>query len=196
MPDEGPAVPSGARSRVLAGFLALLTASAVAFGAPPPSARNALASGHAGGEPAAGQNPCDLNGDGVIDSSDVQLAINMALGVTPCTTGIADAGICNVLGVQRIVNASMGRACVTGTPHSVTLTWAASVSPDISGYSVYRGTVAGGPYTRVTPGLLKGTSYVDTAVQAGRTYYYVVTTTGADSSESRYSNEVSGAVPF
>jgi hypothetical protein len=193
MPAEDPAAPNGASGLVLAGFLALLTVSAVAFGAPPPSARDALASGHAGGEPAAGQNPCDLNGDGVIDSSDVQLAINMALGVTPCN---AEAGICSVLGVQRIVNASLGRACVTGAAHSVTLTWAASASPDISGYSVYRGTVAGGPYTRVTPGLIKGTSYVDTAVQAGRTYYYVVTATGADSSESRYSNEASGAVPF
>jgi len=45
--------------------------------------------------------------------------------------------------------------------HSVSLSWAVSSSPSISGYDVYRGTVSGGPYTKLTLLPLLSTSYVD-----------------------------------
>jgi hypothetical protein len=58
---------------------------------------------------------CDLNGDGIVNSVDVQIAINQALGVTACTTAaLTGNGQCNVVDVQRIINASLGGACVTG----------------------------------------------------------------------------------
>ena len=89
-------------------------------------------------------NSCDLNSDGKVDSADVDLATSMALGTSPCTTNIAGTGVCNVVVVQRVVNAVLGGACVT---HYVSLTWTASVSTGVVGYKVYRATTSGGPYT-------------------------------------------------
>ena len=140
-------------------------------------------------------NACDLNSDGTVNNSDVDLAINMSLGLSPCTAAILGAGVCNVMVVQRIINASMGGACVPGNPHTVSLSWLASTSPTVAGYSVYRGTASGGPYTKLNSSLATGTSYVDGAVQAGQTYYYVVTAVDAGNNSSVYSNEAQAVVP-
>jgi hypothetical protein len=57
---------------------------------------------------------CDLNYDGVVTVLDVQLAVSMSLGVTPCTANINGPGVCAVTTVQRVVNAALGGACITG----------------------------------------------------------------------------------
>ncbi|KZE82472.1 hypothetical protein AV654_08175 [Paenibacillus elgii] len=69
----------------------------------------------------------------------------------------------------------------------VTLTWGAV--PNAKGYNVKRSTTPGGPYTTVA-GNVYGTSYTDTAVTNGTTYYYVVTALHA-AGESGNSNEAS-----
>ncbi len=145
------------------------------------------------------QSACDLSGDGAVNVVDVQLAVNMTLGLTPCTASINGAGVCNVVTVQRVINASLGQACLVDSgpsPHSVTLTWTASISPNVSGYNVYRGTTSGGPYTKVNSALIAGqTYYLDTTVQAGLTYYYVATAVDSSSSESAYSNQAQAVIP-
>jgi hypothetical protein len=78
--------------------------------------------------------------------------------------------------------------------HSVTLNWTASTST-VSGYNVYRSTVSGGPYTKLTPAPVTTTTDVDTAVQAGQTYYFVVTSVDSSSVESADSSEVSATIP-
>jgi len=78
--------------------------------------------------------------------------------------------------------------------HTVTLTWTASSSV-VTGYNVYRGTVSGGPYTKVNTALEAATNYVDNSVQSGTTYFYVVTSEDASAVESAFSNQVSVAVP-
>jgi len=57
-------------------------------------------------------NACDLNLDGTVNTSDVNLAVNMALGSQPCTASLTGAGTCNVITVQRVVNAGLGQPCV------------------------------------------------------------------------------------
>jgi hypothetical protein len=58
---------------------------------------------------------CDLNGDGKIDAVDVQIAINQALGLSPCNTAdLLQNGQCSVVDVQRVINASLGGACLVG----------------------------------------------------------------------------------
>ena len=58
---------------------------------------------------------CDVNGDGVVDSSDVQAAINQALRIAPCVTAdLQQNGVCSVIDVQRVINAVLGGACVVG----------------------------------------------------------------------------------
>lgn len=79
--------------------------------------------------------------------------------------------------------------------HSVTLTWTASSSSGVTGYDVFRSQTTGGPYTQVNSSALSGTSYVDSSVTAGQTYYYVVTAIGQGGTQSSYSNQASAAVP-
>jgi hypothetical protein len=141
-------------------------------------------------------SPCDLNQDGTTNSTDVQLAVNMALGSTPCTANIAGSGGCNIVMVQLVVNAALGGACGTApVSHNVALNWTASTSPNIAGYNVYRGSISGGPYTKVNPSLVAGVTYSDSAVQAGQIYYYVCTAVDTSNNESAYSSPASATVP-
>ena len=78
--------------------------------------------------------------------------------------------------------------------HSAKLSWTASTSAVI-GYNVYRGTVSGGPFTRLTASVDAAITYSDNSVQAGQTYYYVVTAVDSHSIESVYSNQVSATIP-
>ena len=80
------------------------------------------------------------------------------------------------------------------TQRDVGLAWTAS-SSTVSGYNVYRGTMSGGPYGKITGSPDSSTSYSDTSVQAGLTYYYVVTGVNSQGTESSYSNQVTAAVP-
>jgi hypothetical protein len=58
---------------------------------------------------------CDLNTDGKVDGSDLQIAINQALKIVPCTNAdLRTDGVCNVLDVHRVIAAALGRACVVG----------------------------------------------------------------------------------
>jgi hypothetical protein len=81
----------------------------------------------------------------------------------------------------------------TTQPHNVTLSWKPA-SSGATGYNVYRSTVSGGPYTKVSPVLNSSSTYVDNSVSGGKTYYYV-TTAVFSSGESKYSNQAAAAVP-
>ena len=83
---------------------------------------------------------------------------------------------------------------VAPTSYSVLLSWTASTSP-VTGYNVYSSTVSGGPYTKVTPTPVTSTDYTDSSVQAGNTYYFVVTSVNSENQESAYSAQASAVVP-
>jgi hypothetical protein len=158
------------------------------------------AAGSGSGGTGTPSNACDLATPyGTLDAADVQSAINMSLGVSPCTANINGAGVCNVTVVQRVINASLNGTCMTGTGippvHSVTLNWVASTSSNLAGYNIYRGTVSGGSYTRLNSALIPGIAYTDSTVQAGQTYFYVVSAVDTSSNESAYSNQATAAVP-
>jgi hypothetical protein len=144
---------------------------------------------------AAAVSACDLNSDGAVNNLDAQLGTNMILGLAPCTANVNGAGVCNAVVLQRVVNAAMGGPCVVGTPHTASLTWTASTSTNVAGYNIYRATTSGGPYAKVNSSLMAGTSYTDSAVQSGQTYYYVSTAVDNTGAESAFSNQSQGAVP-
>ena len=54
---------------------------------------------------------CDVNGDGTINVSDVQLIVNQALGIVSNRCDINADGQTNVLDVQMVVNATLGLGC-------------------------------------------------------------------------------------
>jgi hypothetical protein len=72
--------------------------------------------------------------------------------------------------------------------HSVSLSWTASTD-FVSGdsYNVYRGTVSGGPYTKVNTAAITADTFTDSSVSVG-TYYYVATHVSG-TAESAFSNE-------
>jgi hypothetical protein len=80
-------------------------------------------------------------------------------------------------------------------PHLVSLKWSPSTSTDVSYYRVYRGTVSGGPYSVLSNGLTV-TSYTDSSVQSGSTYYYVTTAVDTSGSESAYSGAAQAVIPM
>ena len=147
------------------------------------------------GAPAWPQTACDLNQDGSVTIQDVNLVVNMTVGLAPCTANINGSGVCNIVTVQRVINTVLGQPCLIGSGHTASLTWTASSSPNVTGYNVYRGSTSGGPYTKVNSALVSGTSYVDTTVEAGQTYYYVATTVNSTANESTYSNQAPAVIP-
>jgi hypothetical protein len=79
-----------------------------------------------------------------------------------------------------------------GPPHSVSLSWKASTSA-VVGYNVYRRGMTG--VIKINSEPITGTSYVDSAVQPGQTYYYVTKAIAANGRESSASNEVQATIP-
>lgn len=80
-------------------------------------------------------------------------------------------------------------------PHTVTLSWRASTSPNVVGYNVYRGTGTGGPYSKMNGSMIGAMSYVDGTVTSGQRYFYVATAVDSSFRESTYSTEVMAVIP-
>ncbi len=78
---------------------------------------------------------------------------------------------------------------VNGGNLNTFLNWGASAATDVAGYKVYRGT-SPGSYTTTISLPSPATSYNDTGLTSGTTYYYVVTTVSTSGVESAFSNEV------
>ena len=74
----------------------------------------------------------------------------------------------------------------------ISLNWTAAANA--TSYNVKRATVSGGPYTTIATGII-GTSYTDTGLTAGTTYYYVVSAVNPGH-ESANSTEASATLPI
>jgi fibronectin type 3 domain-containing protein len=71
-----------------------------------------------------------------------------------------------------------------------------STSSGVVGYYVYRSTTSGSGYTKLNAGsVAPTTTYTDSTVKSGMTYYYVVTAVDGSGTESSYSNQASAAIP-
>ncbi|MGH9356953.1 MAG: choice-of-anchor D domain-containing protein, partial [Terriglobia bacterium] len=120
---------------------------------------------------------------------------NTSFSVTfdPASTGAATGNL-------SFVSNAPGSGAVTSlsatgvNKHSVALTWTTSSSPNVTGYNIYRGTVSGGPYTKLNSSVAGGTAYTDTTVQAGQTYFYVTTAVNSQGMESADSNQATAAI--
>lgn len=146
---------------------------------------------------AQSEDACDLNHDGKVNILDAQLAANMYMEKSPCTANIAGLGVCNQAVTQSVIAAALSGVCPAPlNVHTVTLSWTASTSSGGMGYNIYRSTISGGPYQKLTPYRTLRTSYVDGTVQAGQTYYYVATAIDSSGNESAYSNQAQAIVPF
>jgi hypothetical protein len=118
----------------------------------------------------------------------------------------ADIPMCNggSSGSSAGFSGAHGPAPGAAHPHSVTLSWnaavAASNSPRdaIKGYYVYRSS-ASHTYAesdRISESPLQGTRCVDTAVEARKTYFYIVKAVTEGGKQSGSSIEIKAVVPF
>ncbi|MGA7575511.1 MAG: choice-of-anchor D domain-containing protein [Terriglobales bacterium] len=78
--------------------------------------------------------------------------------------------------------------------HSVSLSWNAGDN-NAAGYNVYRGTASSGPFYEINSSLDPSTSYTDSTVDSGATYYYATTEVNAQGEESAYSNVAEAVIP-
>lgn len=135
--------------------------------------------------------------------SGVSFPLNLANGQTatysvtfrPGASGAATANL-----TFRTATGASASEALTGSgaaagSHSVALTWNASSSGAVIGYNIYRGTVAGGPYSKINTSIESSTAFSDTAVSGGKTYYYVVTSVDGGGNESGYSSQVKAIIP-
>lgn len=150
-----------------------------------------------GAEGALAQSACDLDGSGTVNSTDVNRAVSMALGTLPCTANVEGPATCTVVTVQRVVNSSLGQPCVTynAAARTVLVRWLASVSAGVTGYNVYRRTTPSGTPVKLNSAVIAGTSFTDTAVQPGTTYYYTATSVGGGGVESAESSQAPATIP-
>lgn len=121
--------------------------------------------------------------------------VSFTVTFTPQASGSASA---NVTIASNASNPSLQEP-LTGSgaapvSHSVNLSWSPSTST-VSGYNVYRGTVSGGPYSKINSSADANTSYTDSSVLSGTTYFYVTTSVDDSGDESVNSNQVSAAIP-
>jgi len=119
----------------------------------------------------------------------------IAVMFTPSVTGTRAAS----LSIADNSSGSPQTVALSGAgTHDVILSWTASTTPPgVVGYNVYRGTTSGGPYpTQLNSTPVNGTTYCDETVQAGQTYYYVVTAVASnDVTQSADSIQTSASVP-
>ena len=78
--------------------------------------------------------------------------------------------------------------------HAVGLSWSPSTS-QVVGYNVYRSGSPSGPYTKLTSALEASTTFVDTSVQSGKTYYYSNTAVNSRGAESKRSAQLRAVIP-
>ena len=137
----------------------------------------------------------------VFSISKLSLPVTIAAGqsvpftvtFSPQTTGAATATLTFTSDAQSSTTAETLTG--TGLPvptHSVSLSWNASTSSDISGYNIYRslfGTSCGG-YEKINSVLNTNTLYTDSTVVDGTSYCYASTAVSSSNEESGYSNIV------
>jgi hypothetical protein len=97
----------------------------------------------------------------------------------------------NVTVVHPIPTAPTGLNA-TADLSQVVLNW--SAAPGANSYNVMRSSTDGGPYAAIATGITN-TTYTDTAITNGATYYYVATALNANG-ESPDSNQATALVPL
>jgi hypothetical protein len=134
---------------------------------------------------------------GVTFPTTIQAGQSISAGVNfkPSSSGSASTQFSissNAANSPGVVTATGSGVAVT--QHAVSLTWSPSTS-NVAGYNVYRGTASGGPYSKLNGSAVVTTSYSDTSVKSGSTYFYVTTAVNSAGAESTKSNEVRTVIP-
>lgn len=116
-----------------------------------------------------------------IDAAGNESAFSSSATTTTYPTGTGDISVPSAPTLLTATRSSSS---------AIALLWSVSVSHDVSGYNIYRATSSSGPFTTIV-GITTTTSFVDTGLTTGTTYYYEVTAFSGVPIESLFSNEAS-----
>lgn len=123
-------------------------------------------------------------------------SLNVPVVFNPGAAGTVNGSLAIVSNGTTLLSVPLSGTGLAPLAHSVDVTWAASTSTPLQGYNVYRSTVSGGPYTKLSPTLSPTTLlFTDTTPLSGKQYFYVVTALNTSGAESSASSEVAVAIP-
>jgi hypothetical protein len=123
-------------------------------------------------------------------------SLNVPVVFNPGTAGTVNGSLALVSNGTTLLSVPLSGTGLSPLAHSVDVTWAASTSTPLQGYNVYRSTVSGGPYTKLSATLSPTTLlYTDTTPLSGKQYFYVVTALNTSGAESSASSEVAVTIP-
>jgi hypothetical protein len=119
---------------------------------------------------------------------------NGSYTVTPSLTGFAFTPASSAVTISGANKTGVNFTAASNAPHAVTLNWSASTSK-VSGYNVYRSNTSGSGFVKINSSLITATTFEDSSVTNGNTYFYVTTSVDSTGDESSDSNQVSVTIP-
>jgi hypothetical protein len=123
-------------------------------------------------------------------------SVNVPVVFNPGAAGTVNGGLVLMSNGTTVLSVPLAGTGLTPQAHSVDIAWDPSTSATLQGYNVYRGTVSGGPYNKISATLATSTLlFTDTTPVSGKQYFYVVTAVDTSGAESAASAQVAVTIP-
>lgn len=123
-------------------------------------------------------------------------SVNVPVVFNPPAAGTVNGSLSLMSNGSTVLSIPLAGTGLAPLAHSVDIAWDPSTSATLQGYNVYRGTVSGGPYTKISPTLATSTLlFTDTTPVSGKQYFYVVTAVDTSGTESSASSQVAVTIP-
>ena len=123
-------------------------------------------------------------------------SVNVPVVFNPAAAGTVNGSLVFMSNGSTVLSVPLVGTGLTPLNHSVDIAWDASSSVALQGYNVYRSTVSGGLYTKISPSLAASLLlFTDTTPVSGKQYFYVVTAVNTSGTESSASSQVAVTIP-
>lgn len=123
-------------------------------------------------------------------------SVNVPVVFNPGAAGTVNGSLVLMSNGTTVLSVPLAGTGLAPLAHSVDIAWDPSTSATLQGYNVYRGTVSGGPYSKISPTLATSTLlFTDTTPVSGKQYFYVVTAVDTSGAESSASTQVAVTIP-
>ena len=134
-----------------------------------------------------------------VGGSNVSLTPGQSVTVTvtfnPLSAGPASGNL-SVLSNAPALSVPLSGIGVSPVQHSVSLAWdPPSPATGVTGYAMYRRTGTSGSFTKIASIPSPATTFTDTTVEGGQTYFYEVTSVDSNNDESDVDGPVQVTVP-
>jgi hypothetical protein len=123
-------------------------------------------------------------------------SVNVPVVFNPGAAGAVNGSLVLMSNGATVLSVPLAGTGLTPLAHSVDIAWDASTSATLQGYNVYRSTVSGGPYSKISPTVATSTLlFTDSTPVSGKQYFYVVTAVDTTGLESAASTQVAVTIP-